>query len=80
LLRIIAALAKCGGNQKESARLLGISRGTLVSRLAEYRIPRPRKHRFGSLPGGVAAAVYAADAGHPLHDRIVLLTVGSSRL
>jgi transcriptional regulator with PAS, ATPase and Fis domain len=42
--RIIAALAKCGGNQTEAARLLGISRGTLVSRLAEYRIPRPRKH------------------------------------
>jgi DNA-binding NtrC family response regulator len=41
--RIIAALDACAGNQTHAARLLGISRGTLVSRLAEYRIPRPRK-------------------------------------
>jgi hypothetical protein len=37
------ALEKCGGNQTKAARLLGISRRTLVSRLSEHRLPRPRK-------------------------------------
>jgi two-component system response regulator AtoC len=41
--RIIAALEQCAGNQTHAARLLGISRGTLVSRIAEYNLPRPRK-------------------------------------
>jgi DNA-binding NtrC family response regulator len=41
--RIIAALMQCAGNQTHAARLLGISRGTLVTRIAEYAIPRPRK-------------------------------------
>jgi DNA-binding NtrC family response regulator len=43
--RIIAALAKCAGNQTQAAKLLGISRGTLVSRLESYALPRPRKPR-----------------------------------
>jgi DNA-binding NtrC family response regulator len=41
--RIVAALQACAGNQTQASRMLGISRGTLVSRLAEYAIPRPRK-------------------------------------
>jgi len=41
--RIIDALDKCGGNQKEAAKVLGISRRTLVYRLDEYGLPRPRK-------------------------------------
>jgi DNA-binding NtrC family response regulator len=41
--RIVAALEACGGNQTHAARLLGIARGTLVARLAEYNLPRPRK-------------------------------------
>jgi len=41
--RIMDALERCAGNQTHAARLLGISRGTLVSRLAEYKLPRPRK-------------------------------------
>jgi DNA-binding NtrC family response regulator len=41
--RILDALARCGGNQTEAARQLGISRRTMVSRLGEYGVPRPRK-------------------------------------
>jgi DNA-binding NtrC family response regulator len=44
--KIEAALAACAGNQSQAARLLGVSRGTLVSRLEQYGFPRPRK------PGG----------------------------
>src|SRR4051812_35389469 len=36
-------LEKCGGNQSRTARLLGISRGTLLKRLDEFSLPRPRK-------------------------------------
>jgi two-component system response regulator AtoC len=41
--RIVAALERCSGNQSAAARALGISRRTLVARLAEYEIPRPIK-------------------------------------
>ncbi|MFO0715226.1 MAG: sigma-54 dependent transcriptional regulator [Sandaracinus sp.] len=41
--RIIDAIAKCAGNQTQAASLLGISRRTLVSRLSELDLPRPRK-------------------------------------
>lgn len=41
--RIMDALEKCGGNQTRAASLLGISRRTLVTRLGELDIPRPRK-------------------------------------
>jgi two-component system, NtrC family, response regulator AtoC len=43
--RIIDALEQCGGNQTRAARVLGISRNTLVARLEEFGLPRPRKAR-----------------------------------
>jgi len=41
--RILAALAACASNQTRAARVLGISRRTLVSKLGLYGIPRPQK-------------------------------------
>ena len=41
--RIVDALAKSVGNQTRAAKLLGVSRATLVHKLDLYRIPRPRK-------------------------------------
>ncbi|XYH95013.1 helix-turn-helix domain-containing protein [Sorangium sp. So ce1128] len=43
--RIVEALEKCVGNQAYAAKLLGISRRTLVSRIKEYDLPRPQKPR-----------------------------------
>jgi two-component system response regulator AtoC len=41
--RILSALERSGGNQTQAAELLGISRRTLINRLDEYNMPRPRK-------------------------------------
>jgi len=41
--RIDEALLAAGGNQTRAADILGISRRTLVGRLSEYGMPRPRK-------------------------------------
>jgi two-component system, NtrC family, response regulator AtoC len=41
--RIVSVLDQCDGNQTQAAKLLGISRRTLTSRLEEFALPRPRK-------------------------------------
>jgi two-component system response regulator AtoC len=41
--RIVDALARCSGNQTEAAKLLGMSRRTLVSKLDLLGVARPRK-------------------------------------
>jgi len=41
--RVLAALQQCGGNQTRAAKLLGISRRTLLHRLDSINAPRPRK-------------------------------------
>ncbi len=41
--RIVEALERCSGNQSRAAALLGIARGTLISRMNEFGLPRPRK-------------------------------------
>jgi DNA-binding NtrC family response regulator len=40
--RIVRTLEACAGNQTRAAKQLGMSRSTLVTKLALYRIPRPR--------------------------------------
>jgi DNA-binding NtrC family response regulator len=42
---IMKALEQAGGNQTVAARILGMSRRTLVNRLNEYHVHRPRKDK-----------------------------------
>ncbi len=43
--RVIDALERCAWNQTRAAKLLGVSRRTLVNRLEAFDIPRPQKRR-----------------------------------
>jgi two-component system, NtrC family, response regulator AtoC len=47
--RILEALEQVGGHQSKAAALLGISRRTLINRLEQYALPRPRKGRRRAL-------------------------------
>ena len=41
--QILMALERTSGNQKEAAKLLGVSRRTLINKIEAYGIARPRK-------------------------------------
>jgi len=41
--RVIRALEECGGNQTRAAKMLGMSRRTLINRLEQWQLPRPKK-------------------------------------
>jgi DNA-binding NtrC family response regulator len=43
--RVTAALKEAKGNQTHAAKLLGMSRRTLISRIEAYNLPRPRKRQ-----------------------------------
>ena len=47
--RILAALAKCAGNQTRAAKLLGTNRFALMRKLKELEISRPRANRHPTL-------------------------------
>jgi two-component system response regulator AtoC len=42
--RVLQALEQCAGNQTRAAKLLGVSRRTLINRLERLNLPRPKKH------------------------------------
>ncbi len=41
--RVLEALQRTGGNQTEAAKLLGVSRRTLINKMEKYALQRPRK-------------------------------------
>ena len=43
--RILEAMEKCGGNQSRAAKMLGMPRRSLLRRIEEYGLARPRKGR-----------------------------------
>jgi transcriptional regulator with GAF, ATPase, and Fis domain len=45
--RVVSAMSQAGGNQTLAARLLGISRRALITRLENFKLPRPRKGQDG---------------------------------
>jgi DNA-binding NtrC family response regulator len=42
-VRILRALEACAGNQTRSAKVLNVSRRTLINRMEEFKLPRPKK-------------------------------------
>ncbi|MBX7100519.1 MAG: sigma 54-interacting transcriptional regulator [Myxococcaceae bacterium] len=50
--RVLAVLEACGGNQTLAAKKLGMARGTLISRLEQYGVKRPRKGSESEPSGG----------------------------
>ena len=63
---IVEALGRAMGNQGKAAELLGVSRRTLINRLDEYGIARPREaHRAGGLSVTTCAAAGAPQQSVP---------------
>jgi two-component system response regulator AtoC len=62
---IAQALAACGGNQSRAAKLLGISRRTIVRRIAESSMPRPRAPSARASGSTVPPAGVTTDAPTP---------------
>jgi DNA-binding NtrC family response regulator len=50
--RILDALEGCAGNQTRAAQVLGMSRRTLVNRLGQLGLPRPKAKPSARRPGG----------------------------
>lgn len=50
--RVIEALSACAGNQTAAARMLGISRQTLIQKIKDHGLPRPRVARMAAAGGG----------------------------
>lgn len=44
---ILSALSTAGGNQAEAAKLVGVSRRTLINWMERWNLPRPRKRQKG---------------------------------
>jgi DNA-binding NtrC family response regulator len=42
-MRVLQALEQCAGNQTRAAKVLGVSRRTLINRLERLNLPRPKK-------------------------------------
>ncbi len=42
-MRVVSALERCAGNQSQAAKMLGVSRRTLINRIEQFNLPRPRK-------------------------------------
>src|SRR5262249_36858423 len=50
--RIVRALERSAGNQTRAARMLRVSRATLVRRLDEYDLPRPKRPGISTIRDG----------------------------
>jgi len=79
--RIVDALDACAGNQTRAAKLLGVSRATLVNKIGLHRIQRPRKQpraREDYLPSASASVVtFSFPAGTVRLEPLKSLPIGS---
>ena len=61
--RIVGALLECGGNQSRAAELLGMARRTLVRRIAQLGLPRPRSSSGSKIMAGMPRAARRDNLG-----------------